>query len=217
MALMEVLQEYQHTRQSRDPTPLNAREKGVWQHCVQRVVPNSGMWRDQSDRSICNQLAIIIYSRIINICVFFLLSSCSTSTEDLLIYSRSMSGKDDKTIRRTDGKQKQNSPGRKKLSDYSFKFKRETARALKIYFENVSDGGNETIVETIAIVKQVVFELKTQNRKYAIIEFRCDNSLYTMLPDPLFACVQGAGSRDQEIAALAQSYVSPTAVPLPAV
>ena len=85
---------------------LHAREKGVWQHCVQRVVPNSGMWRDQSDRSICNQIAIIIYSRIINICVFFLLSSCSTSTEDLLIYSRSVCGKDDKTIRRTDGKQK---------------------------------------------------------------------------------------------------------------
>ena len=70
-------------------------------------------------------------------------------------------------------------------ADCSFKFK-ETARTLKIYFEKVSDRGNKTIVGTIAIVKQVVFwpaksrldfEFKTRNRKYAIIAFRCDNSL----------------------------------------
>ena len=45
-------------------------------------------------------------------------------------------------------------------ADCSFKFKRETARTLKIYFEKVSDRGNETIVETIAIVKQVVLASK---------------------------------------------------------
>ena len=45
-------------------------------------------------------------------------------------------------------------------ADCSFKFKRETARALKIYFETVSDRGNETIVETIAIVKQAVLASK---------------------------------------------------------
>ena len=89
-------------------------------------------------------------------------------------------------------------------ADCSFKFERETARTLKIYFEKVSDRGNETIVETIAIVKQVVlaskkyrlvFELhvKTRNRKYAIIAFRCDNSLYTMLPDPFSRAFRGLG------------------------
>ena len=45
-------------------------------------------------------------------------------------------------------------------ADCSFKFKRETARTLKIYFEKVSDRGNETIVGTIAIVKQVVLASK---------------------------------------------------------
>ena len=36
----------------------------------------------------------------------FSLELVPTSTEDLLIYSRSVCGKDDKTIQRTDGKQK---------------------------------------------------------------------------------------------------------------
>ena len=46
-------------------------------------------------------------------------------------------------------------------ADCSFKFKRETAaRTPKIYFEKVSDRGNETIVGTIAIVKQVVLASK---------------------------------------------------------
>ena len=60
----------------------------------------------------------------------------------------------------------------------------------------MSDRGNETIVETIAIVKHVVlasrlvFEFKTRNRKYAIIAFRCDNSL---LPDPFSHVFRGLG------------------------
>ena len=89
----------------------------------------------------------------------FSLELVPTSTEDLLIYSRSVCGKDDKTIRRTDGKQKIEQSWTQK-ADCSFKFKRETARTLKIYFEMVSDRGNETIVETITIVKQVVLASK---------------------------------------------------------
>ena len=58
------------------------------------------MWHDKSDRSICNQIAINIYSNnIINEhnLIFLNLSSCLTSAEDLLIYSRSVCGKDDET------------------------------------------------------------------------------------------------------------------------
>ena len=68
-------------------------------------------------------------------------------------------GKDDKTIGRTDGKQKKRTVLDAK-ADCSFKFKREAARTLKIYFEKVSDRGNETIVGTIAIVKQVILASK---------------------------------------------------------
>ena len=86
--------------------PLNAHahEKGSGNiHCVQRAVQSSRMWRDQLDRSICNQIAIIIYSRIINIiyAFFFYLSSCSTSTEDLLIYSKRVCAA--KTTKRSEG------------------------------------------------------------------------------------------------------------------
>ena len=47
-------------------------------------------------------------------------------------------------------------------ADGSFKFKLETARTLKIYFERVGDRGNETIVETITIVKQVILASKSR-------------------------------------------------------
>ena len=45
-------------------------------------------------------------------------------------------------------------------ADSSFKFKQETAQTLKIYFEKVGDRGNETIIGTIAIVKQAVLANK---------------------------------------------------------
>ena len=156
------------------------------------------MWCDQSDHSICNQITIIIYLRIINIRLFFLLSSCSTSAEDLLEKCVQQRWQNN---RRTDGKQKEDSSECKKLPDCSFKFKRVVAQTLKIYFEKASGRGNKTIVGTIAIVKQVVlasksklaFEFKTRNRKYEIITFRCKNSLYTMLPDPFSCAFRGLG------------------------
>ena len=65
----------------------------------------------------------------------------------------------------------------------------------------MSDRGNKIVIGTIAIIKQVgwpaksrlAFEFKTQNCKYAIIAFRCDNSLYTMLPDPFSHAFRGLG------------------------
>ena len=71
---------------------------------------------------------------------------------------------------------------------------------LKIYFVKMSDRGYTTTLWTIVVVKQVIsakvrlaFNLKTQNHKYTIIAFRCDNSLYTVLPDPISCAYRGLG------------------------
>ena len=84
-------------------------------------------------------------------------------------------------------------------TDCSFKFKRDCSNSEDLLQK--SDRGNKTIVGMIAIIKQVfwpvksklAFEFKTWNRKYAIIAFRCDNSLYTLLPDPFLPMFRWLG------------------------
>ena len=71
-------------------------------------------------------------------------------------------------------------------ADCSFKLKRETARTLKIYFEKVSDRGNETIVETTGRFGQ-------QKVDYLKRETASTHSAATMLPDPFSRAFRGLG------------------------
>ena len=159
------------------------------------------MWRDQLDRSICNQIAIIIYLHIINICVELVLHQHRRST-DLLekcVWQRRQNDPKDRWRAKIEQFWTQK-------ADCSFKFKWETARTLKIYFEKVSDRGNETIVEMIAIVKQVILASKSRlvfefKRKTASMQLlhsaattRCTQCYQT--PFSHAFAFWGAGSRD---------------------